>query len=213
MVSAWTDGIAAALEQGLERDDVRGPGQNAALVRQGMPFRPDWEKSVTPVVDFLSARADVDRQRLALLGVSQAGYWVPRALAFEHRIAAGVADPGVVDVSATVLGHLPHTMVKLLEARDRERFNRDMEWTLKISPSTRSALALRMRPYGVSTPYELFSAARNYALTDELIAKITTPVLVTEPGQRAVLAGSVPGTVRQAQRDESDHRVHSGRGG
>ena len=31
---------------------------------------------------------------LALYGISQAGYWVPRALAFEHRIAAAVADPG-----------------------------------------------------------------------------------------------------------------------
>jgi hypothetical protein len=106
---------------------------------------------------------------------------VPRALAFEHRIAAGVADPGVVDVSTTVLGHLPHMMIKLLEAGEREKFNRDMEWTLKISPSTRSMLALRMRPYGVTTPYEFFSASRDYALTDELIAQITTPVLVTSP--------------------------------
>ena len=72
-------------------------------------------------------------------------------------------------------------MIKLLEAAEREKFNRDMEWTLKISPSTRSLLALRMRPYGVTTPYEFFSAARDYALTDELIAQITTPVLVTNP--------------------------------
>jgi hypothetical protein len=119
--------------------------------------------------------ADVDRTKLALLGVSQAGYWVPRALAFEHRIAAGVADPGVVDVSTTVLGHLPHMLVKLLEAGEQEKFDRDMEWALKISPSTRSMLALRMRPYGVTTPYEFFSAARDYVLTDELIAQITTP--------------------------------------
>jgi hypothetical protein len=158
-----------------------GPGQNAALVRQGLAFRPDWEKVITPVVDSLSARPDVDAGKLALLGVSQAGYWVPRALAFEHRIAAGVADPGVVDVSTTVLGHLPHSMIKLLEAGEREKLNRDMEWGLKISPSTRSMLALRMRPYGAATPYEFFSAVRDYALTGELIAQITTPVLVTSP--------------------------------
>ncbi len=181
VVGAWTDGIADALARGWNAMTFDGPGQNAALVRQGLAFRPDWEKVITPVVDSLSARADVDGAKLALLGVSQAGYWVPRALAFEHRIAAGVADPGVVDVSTTVLGHLPHMMIKLLEAAEREKFNRDMEWTLKISPSTRSLLALRMRPYGVTTPYEFFSAARDYALTDELIAQITTPVLVTNP--------------------------------
>jgi hypothetical protein len=128
---------------------------------------------------------------------------VPRALAFEHRIAAAVADPGVVDVSTTALRHLPHMMMKLLEAQDREKFDRDMEWTLKISPSTRSMLALRMRPYGVSTPYEFFSAVRNYALTDELIAKITTPVLVTDPdneqfwpGQSRELFEKLPGETK-----------------
>jgi len=201
VVGAWTGGIAAALGRGWNAMTFDGPGQNAALVRQGLAFRPDWEKVVTPVVDFLSARTDVDAGKLALLGVSQAGYWVPRALAFEHRIAAAVADPGVVDVSATILRHLPHTMIKLLEERNRERFNRDVDWTLRISPSTRSTLALRMRPYGVSTPYEFFSTARDYALTDELIAKITTPVLVTDPdneqfwpGQSGELFGKLSGT-------------------
>jgi hypothetical protein len=181
VVSAWTGGMADALARGWNAVTFDGPGQNAALVRQGLPFRPDWERVITPVVDFLSARADVDGAKLALLGVSQAGYWVPRALAFEHRIAAGVADPGVVDISTTVLGHLPHSMLKLLEAGEQDKFNRDMEWALKISPSTRSMLALRMRPYGVTTPFEFFSASRDYVLTDELIARITAPVLVTSP--------------------------------
>jgi hypothetical protein len=181
VVGAWTNGIAAALGRGWNAMTFDGPGQNAALVRQGLAFRPDWEKVITPVVDFLAARADVDGERLALLGVSQAGYWVPRALAFEHRIAAAVADPGVIDVSTTALRHLPHLMMRLLEAEDQEKFDRDMEWTLKISPSTRSLLALRMRPYGVDTPYEFFSAVRTYALTDQVIARITTPILITDP--------------------------------
>ncbi|MGO9219585.1 MAG: alpha/beta hydrolase family protein [Streptosporangiaceae bacterium] len=200
VVGAWTDGIAPALARGWNAMTFDGPGQNAALVRQGLPFRPDWEKVITPVVDFLSARADVAGAKLALLGVSQAGYWVPRALAFEHRVAAAVADPGVVDVSTTVLGHLPHMMVKLLEAGEQEKFDRDMQWTLKLSPSTRSLLALRMRPYGVATPYEFFSAARDYVLTDELIARITTPILVTSPeneqfwpGQSQELFGKLSG--------------------
>ena len=181
VVSAWTSGMADALARGWNAVTFDGPGQNAALVRQGLPFRPDWERVITPVVDFLSARADVDGAKLALLGVSQAGYWVPRALAFEHRIAAGVADPGVVDISTTVLGHLPHSMLKLLEVGEQDKFDRDMEWALKISPSTRSMLALRMRPYGVTTPFEFFAASRDYVLTDELIARITAPVLVTSP--------------------------------
>jgi hypothetical protein len=57
-----------------------------------------------------------------------------------------------------------------------------------------------MRPYGVATPYEFFSAARDYVLTDELIARITTPILVTSPeneqfwpGQSQELFGKLSG--------------------
>jgi hypothetical protein len=181
VVGAWTDGIATALARGWNAMTFDGPGQNAALMRQGLPFRPDWEKVITPVVDYLSGRSDVDPVKLALLGVSQAGYWVPRSIAFEHRIAAAVADPGVVDVSSTVLGHLPHMMIKLLDAGDQKNFDRDMEWTMKLTPSTRALLALRMRPYGKTSPYEFFAASRDYVLTEELIQQITTPLLITDP--------------------------------
>ena len=57
-----------------------------------------------------------------------------------------------------------------------------------------------MRPYGVTTPYDFFSAARDYVLTDELIAQITTPVLITSPdneqfwpGQSQELFDKLPG--------------------
>jgi hypothetical protein len=181
VVGAWTDGIALALTRGWNAMTFDGPGQNAALVRQGLPFRPDWEKVISPVVDSLVSRTDVDPHGLALLGVSQAGYWVPRALAFEHRIAAAVADPGVLDVSTTILGHLPHMMIKLLDEGNQKKFDRDMEWTLKLSPATGSLLALRMRPYGKTSAYEFFVASRDYALSDEMIGQITTPLLITDP--------------------------------
>ncbi len=181
VTGAWSQGVAEALARGWNAVTFDGPGQNAALVRQGLTFRPDWEHVVTPVVDYLGTREDVDPARLALLGVSQGGYWVPRALAFEHRIAAGVADPGVIDVSTTMLRQLPHMLVKLLDEGDAEKFDRDMEWALKLSSGTRSMMAFRMRPYGATSPYEFFHAARGYALTDELIAQITCPMLVTDP--------------------------------
>ena len=94
-------GGAAAAERGYHWMTFDGPGQQAALFLQNIPFRHDWEAVLTPVVDAMVARPDVDAERVAVIGVSQAGYWVPRALAFEHRFAAAVADPGVVDVSTS----------------------------------------------------------------------------------------------------------------
>jgi prolyl oligopeptidase family protein len=195
VVGAWTRGIADALARGWNAMTYDGPGQNAALVRQGLPFRPDWEHVLTPVVDALSARPDVDPARIAVMGVSQGGYWVPRALAFEHRVAAAVADPGVVDVSTTMLGQLPHHLVRLLDSGDRDRFDSEMGWALTVSPATRTMLRWRMRPYGVTSTFDFFTAAREYRLTAEHMAAISCPVLVTDPeheqfwpGQSARLA-------------------------
>jgi hypothetical protein len=200
VVGAWVHGIADALLRGWNAMTFDGPGQNAALVRQGLHFRPDWEHVVTPVLDHLTRRPDVDAQRIALLGGSQGGYWVPRAAAFEHRISAAVADPGVVDVSTTMLAQLPHAMVRLLDAGKRDRFDGEMAWALKVSPGTRHTLATRMRPYGTTSPFDFFSAARAYVLTAEDAENIRCPVLVTDPeheqfwpGQSRQLHDLLPG--------------------
>jgi hypothetical protein len=198
VVGAWTRGVADALTRGWNAMTYDGPGQNAALMRQGLPFRPDWEHVLTPVLDQLTARPDVDPGRIAVMGVSQAGYWVPRAAAFEHRIAAVVADPGVVDVSTTMLQQLPHFLVELLDAGDRATFDREMSWALKLSPSTRAMMQWRMRPYGVESPFDFFTAARAYALTEDQLAAIRCPVLITDPeheqfwpGQSARMAAAL----------------------
>jgi hypothetical protein len=64
---------------------------------------------------------------------------------------------------------------------EQEKFDKDMDLALRFSSSTRSMMAFRMRPYGTSSPYEFFTAARAYALTDEVIGQISCPVLVTDP--------------------------------
>jgi hypothetical protein len=198
VTGAWSRGIADALARGWNAMTYDGPGQNAALMRQRIPFRPDWEHVLTPVIDHLVARPDVDPARIAVMGVSQGGYWVPRAAAFEHRIAAAVADPGVVDVSTTMLQQLPGFLVKLLDSGEREKFDTDMAWALKVSPGTRTMLQWRMRPYGVSSPFDFFTAAREYALTDEQLAAIRCPMLITDPeheqfwpGQSARMAAAL----------------------
>jgi len=75
----WGAGIAAALERDYAALTFDGPGQNAMLWLHNIPFRHDWEKVITPIVDYLLERPDVDPHRIALSGISQGGYWVPRA--------------------------------------------------------------------------------------------------------------------------------------
>jgi hypothetical protein len=67
------------------------PGVGLTLYEKGLPTRPDCEHFVTPTVDFLLTRADVDPRRLCVAGESFAAYLVPRAAAFEPRFAAAVS--------------------------------------------------------------------------------------------------------------------------
>lgn len=177
----WVQGAAAGVERGYNCLTFDGPGQGHGLYEQGLHFRPDWEAVIGPVVDYASARADVDADRIALLGVSQAGYWVPRALAFESRIAAGVADPGVTDVSETMIGQIPGSMRRLLDAGEKEKFDRQMHWGERFSKAARFTMKFRALPYGTDSAYDMFTAAREYALDAETAARISCPLLITSP--------------------------------
>jgi hypothetical protein len=46
-------------------------GQGVALFFQGLYFRPDWAKVLTPVVDFALGGPEVDPERVTIQGVSR----------------------------------------------------------------------------------------------------------------------------------------------
>jgi len=173
------------------------------LFDRGVPFRHDWEHVITPVVDFLGARPDVDLAQIVLYGISQAGYWVPRALAFEHRIAAAIADPGVFDVFTVWSGALPPEMQQLLDSGAKEDFDRFFDQGMQAAtPVERQNWEWRAKPYGVESPFDVFTAARQYTLA-AVVDQITTPLLITDPedeqfwpGQSQQLFDKLRGTKR-----------------
>jgi alpha-beta hydrolase superfamily lysophospholipase len=177
-----------------------GPGQQSMLFERNVPFRHDWEQVITPVVDFLRARPDVDGDRIALWGISQGGYWAPRALAFEHRIAAGIADPGVDDAFEPWWNALSEPLRKLLDTGDQAQFDQLFETGMQAaSPAQRRNWAWRAKPYGTTSGFEVFTEARRYTL-DGITDRITVPMLVTDPegeqfwpGQSRRLYDALPG--------------------
>jgi alpha-beta hydrolase superfamily lysophospholipase len=176
----WAQGAAAATERGWAALTFDGPGQGQALFEQELRFRPDWEAVVTPVVDHVLGHEDVDHERIAIQGVSQGGYWVPRAVAFEHRIAAAVADPGVVDVSAAMLEHTPKSQRKLIDEGKWDKLERQDALAERFSKSMRWMMKFRALPYGGSVA-DLYRGAMEHRLDEETIGRIRCPVLVTDP--------------------------------
>lgn len=86
-----------------------GPGQGRVLIKQGLTIRPDWENVVRPAIDFVLTLPEVDPRKVVLLGWSFGGFLAPRAAAFEHRIAALIADPGQGDQRDSLVPRLPLT--------------------------------------------------------------------------------------------------------
>ncbi len=202
MTFLWPELGQPGLDRGYNTVIFDGPGQQSMLFERGIPFRADWEHVISPLVDFLSDRPEVDASKIVLYGASQGGYWAPRAAAFEHRLAALIADPGVVDVSTSWKDHIPTELVALLDANDETAFNAAIESvTQEMTPAMQQEFAWRAKPYGDQPSiYATFKTAEQYRLGDE-IAQIKTPIMITHPegeqfwpGQSQQLYDMLPGT-------------------
>lgn len=176
----WASCTAPALRRGYDVLMFDGPGQQSQLFQAGTSFRPDWEQVLTPVYDFAVAQPGVDPSRIAVYGISQGGYWVARALAFEHRFAAAILDPGVVEVVASWERHLPQPLKKLLAAGKDAEFDRDMALGMRFSPDAEHTWRFRARPYGTTGYAETIRAVQRYTVVD-VADRITTPMLITSP--------------------------------
>lgn len=173
-------GAAAANLRGLNCLTFEGPGQGRVIREQGLPFRPDWEKVVTPVVDYVLSRGDVDPKRIALMGVSMGGYMAPRAAAFEHRLAACIANGGVFDFMGS---RIPPGMTRqqfhdVLESNPDE-MNQGMEEMMKQNTEMRWAIANGMFTFKASSPADWMLKALQYELS-EVADKIQCPTLVID---------------------------------
>lgn len=82
----WS-GIGDALaERGVSMLALDHPGVGEALRLRGLSGRHDSEAWVSPAVDYLQGRDDVDPDRIGVMGWSLGGYYAPRAAAFEKRL-------------------------------------------------------------------------------------------------------------------------------
>jgi hypothetical protein len=183
----WAWGASSALARGWNVFIYDGPGQQTMLFDNGHPFRPDWEAVLTPVVDALVGRSDVDAAALCAYGCSQAGYWVTRALAFEHRFVAAVVDPGVMDVSTAWTANLPAALVDVLKAGNSAVFNGALAEVAK-DPKMAETMAARARPFAKPTAYDTFAAVLGYNLRD-VVGLVKTPLLIMDPDDEAFWPG------------------------
>ncbi len=85
-----------AVARGYNFLTVDIPGQGMMPLYKKF-FMADTEVPLKKVVDYAYSRPEVDRDRLAMMGISNGGYFVPRGAQFDKRIKAVVVSAAVVD--------------------------------------------------------------------------------------------------------------------
>jgi dipeptidyl aminopeptidase/acylaminoacyl peptidase len=86
----WLTGLPSALaKRGISSLCVDQPGTGEALRFHSLPATPESEQWASAWVDWLQTQPDADPKRIGMTGISLGGYFAPRAVAFEPRIAAG----------------------------------------------------------------------------------------------------------------------------
>ncbi|HXW78951.1 MAG TPA: alpha/beta fold hydrolase, partial [Acidimicrobiales bacterium] len=149
-ITLYSYGGADAIARGYNALIFEGPGQGSMLFERQVPFRPDWENVITPVVDYLRSRPEVDPSRIALIGLSLGGELVIRAAAFEHRLAAVVADPGILSLWLLFQTGYPGLASLFANGATMEQVNATWQRDVvpKLNAVDRYTLAKRSEEYG-----------------------------------------------------------------
>jgi pimeloyl-ACP methyl ester carboxylesterase len=179
----YSNGAAAGAERGYHVLTFDGPGHPAARHLDGLVFRPDWENVVTPVLDWVMARPEVDHSRVGLLGLSMGGLLAPRAAAFDHRLAACVAVDGVYELASTVLRHFPGSRAETEAALRAERapeVDTLMQSLMASDPTVRWAITNGMYVMGVDSPRAFAASYLDYTLAGGVAEQISCPTLVCD---------------------------------
>ena len=165
--AGWVN-VPAALQRGYNALVFEGPGQGEALFVQHLFFRPDFEHVLTPVLDWLVQRAEVDPAGIVLVGRSFGGYLAPRGAAFEGRLAALVCDPAQPDMGKKVpnglLGQVAAPFVKV---------------QIRVSERHAEFFGARLAAHGIDSVARYFAELRRFNLLPDA-ARISCPTLIIE---------------------------------
>ncbi len=170
---------AAALRRGYHCLIFDGPGQGSALIENGLPFRPDWESVIRPVVDWLRSQPSVDAQRIGIIGLSFGGYLALRGCSGEPRIAACVADPGQFSLLEIFQARIPGFMARNLpELRGISgALLRRILYSRLKQPTAGWALRRGLWVHGASTLEAYLEMAAEFSLAGR-VEQIRCPTLV-----------------------------------
>jgi pimeloyl-ACP methyl ester carboxylesterase len=162
----YFNNAAAGLAHGFHVLVFDGPGQGSMIIERGVPFRPDWERVITPVVDHALTLPGVDPDALVLVGLSFGGYLAPRAATAEPRIAACVSDCGPYDLMDVTAARFPGPLGRGVRNSSGLLHRIACRLATKVmrKPTAGWALRRNLLVHDVESVDEFFELSRHYTL-------------------------------------------------
>jgi len=173
---------APSLDRGYNCLTFEGPGQGNVIIKQELPFRYDWERVVTPVLDFALSKKSkykIDSEKIALMGISMGSLLAARACSFEHRFSALILYDGVYDGYDSVTSGFTPQMLDALDKGDSEFVNKTLNELMQSNSNIKFNMKHGMWTTGSNSAYELIMGAKKYSVKDTL-KNIKCPTLVLE---------------------------------
>ena len=189
--------VASALQRGWNAITYEGPGQATPRRTQNLGFILEWEKVVSPIVDYLHTIPSVDKSAIALVGLSFGGFLAPRAAAFEHRLAAVMALDGLYEFGPLFLQRFPQPLIRIFETGNQTAFD-DAVNKVRADPGTSTSLRWIIDQgtwaFNTPSPFDWMTQLQRYTLKD-VVGLIKGPIFVGDAqddmffeGQGKVLA-------------------------
>jgi alpha/beta superfamily hydrolase len=166
-----------ALERGMNVITFEGPGQPSVVRKQGLGFINEWEKVVSPVVDYCETQGAIDCNMLVLLGYSFGGFLVPRAAACEHRLAAIACVDGVFDVFSAFTRGFPPSSMELFNIGQKKEFDKVTWKGAENNIGLRWGIEQGCWSFKTLSPFEMLKMTKPMSLKG-IAENIQCPVLV-----------------------------------
>lgn len=170
---------AAALRRGYNVLAFDGPGQGEVIREQGLVFRSDWERVITPVVDYALTRSEVDPGEITIFGYSLGAYLVARAGAFEHRPRALILDDGFVSFISAYERILPGPVMDAIRNHRDDEANAALRQSAAHDTQVRWGINNGLWVLGADSPADYIRKLSDFTL-EGVADKIAVPTLILE---------------------------------
>lgn len=208
-----------ALERGYNVVLYEGPGQPSVRRTQNIGFIYDWERAVSPIIDYLVTQPFVQRSQISLLGNSLGGYLAARAAAKDDRIAAVILIDGLYDLHSGVGKLLGPEAMACDEKGDAEGFEMACERAMSKSRNLNWLMNQFCWAF-IATRYEVMQKLKKMTLKG-IEDQITCPTFIAgaendlfdetdQPGRTRAALGENAYLKRFTAREAADAHCHVG---